>query len=196
MPAPLEIFAAPFTAYLGATANTVVAEPTDLNAAVPGTWTKIGTRGSDGYDEDGVTFSHEETIEYFRGLGKTGRLKAWRTEEEPSVSFKVYDLTPDALAIAQGQTKSTVAASGGVTAAQKVTLLKGYDVQQRSLLLRSDAGSPLGDSFKTQLWFPTVVLESVDEIVFKKGEPAGLEFTFAILQDNTSGFGQFNAQSA
>lgn len=196
MPAPLEIFAAPFTVYYGTTADAVVAEPTDLAAAVPAGWTKLGARGSDGYDEDGVTFSHEESLEFFRGLGRTGRLKGWRTEEDPTVSVTVYDLTPDALAFAHGTTKTTVVGAVGTSAGQKVSLKKGHALKQHSLLLRSDTGSPLGDAYKTQLWIPRASVESVDEITFKKGEPAGLAFTFALLEDETNGFGTFNAQSA
>lgn len=193
MPAPLEIMAGPFTAWLGAAGAT---KPVDMDIAPPVAYTKVGTRGSDGYDEDGVTLAHEEAIEFFRGLGSTGRLKAWRTEEDPMVSFKVYDLTAEALAIAQGNSVTTTAAATSVSGAKSVALQKGLDVDTYSLLLRSDAGSPYGDAFKTQLWLPLVVIESVDEIVFKKGEPGGLAFSFAVLEDATDGFGEYRAQTA
>lgn len=196
MPAPLEIFAAPFTAWLASITTAVATEPTDLGTAPAAPYVKLGARGSDGYDEDGVAWGMDETLEFFRGLGRTGRLKSWRTEEDPSFGLTLYDVTPDALAIATGNTKTTVAAAIGVSGGQKVALKKGHTVDQHTLLLRSDAGSPLGDEFKMQLWIPRVVIEGVDEVTFKKGEPAGLAFTFAALEDETHGFGNVNAQSA
>lgn len=196
MSVPLEVFAGPFTAWLAPITTTAETEPTDLGSAPDAAYLKLGARGSDNYDEDGVVFSHEEVLEYFRGLGTTGRQKAWRTEEDPSVQVTVYDLTPDAWAIATGNAKTTVAAAAGVSGGQKVDLLKGHSVDHHTLLLRSDFGSPLGDAFVTQLWIPRVVIDTVDEVTFKKGEPGGLAFTFEILEDATSGFGNFHAQSA
>ncbi len=193
MPAPLEIFAAPFTVWRAAAGTS---KPVDLDAAPSGSWSKIGTRGSDGYDEDGVTISHEEAMSFFRGLGKTGRLKAWRNEEDPAVEFKVYDTTAEAMAIATGNTVTTTSAGASTSGAKSVNLHKGYDVEQHALLIRSDAGSPYGDDYKTQLWIPLAVIESVDSIVFKKGEPAGLAFKFAVLQDESNAFGEFRAQNA
>ena len=193
MPAPLEIFASPFTVWR---ASAGTAKPLDLDAAPSGSWSKIGTRGSDGYDEDGVTLSHDEALSYFRGLGKTGRLKAWRQEEDPAVDFKVYDLTAEAMAIATGNTVTSTSAGASVSGAKSVNLAKGLTVATHALLIRSDAGSPYGDDYKTQLWIPLAVIDSVDTIEFKKGEPAGLAFSFAILQDDTNAFGEFRAQNA
>lgn len=193
MPAPLEIFAGPFTAWL-AVANT--AEPLDLDTAPVVAWSKLGANGSLNYDEDGVTISNDEAIEYFRGLGGTGRRKAWRTEEDLMVSLKVYDLTAEAMAIATGNTMTTVAAGASISGAKTVGLNKGPVVKTNALLLRSDSGSPYGDTFKTQLWIPVVSINSVGDIVFSKGEPAGLELEFAAMYDPTDGFGKFRAQTA
>lgn len=196
MSAPYEIFAGPFTAWLG-TANSVVSEPADLDAAPGGSWTKLGANGSDNYNEDGVVFSPEDTLEYFRGLGKTAKLKAFRTEEDPMVSFQVHDVRPEVMSHAlNGNAITTVAAGASTSGRKKVALYKGHAVTTYSLLLRSDAGSPYGDSYITQLWMPVVCVDSVDEITFKKGDAAGLAFDFALLYDSSNGLGAFSAQNA
>ena len=42
----------------------------------------LGTNGARNYAEDGITVTHEQTIEQFRGLRGTGPVKAFRTAEQ------------------------------------------------------------------------------------------------------------------
>lgn len=195
MSAPYEIQSIGMTAWLGA-AN--AAEPLDLDAAPSGgTWTKLGTLGSDEYDEDGVTFTPEQNIEVFRGLGKTGPLKAWRTEEDLTVELTVYDTTVENVAKALNNVAVTSTAAGAsISGAKSVPLVQGQDVALFAILLRTDSGSPYGDSYKSQFWIPVVYQGDNLELVYKKGEPVGVKFTFKALQDSSNGFGKYRAQNA
>lgn len=194
MSAPYELMAGPFTAWL-ATARTAL--PVDLDAAPPVAWTKVGTGGSKDYSEDGVVISNEQALEYFRGLGGTGRRKAWRTEEDPMVSFTVHDSRPEVVRYALNSNALTSTAAGASTSgAKSVDLYRGPSVTQHALLLRSDDGSPYGDEFIAQFWMPLVVIENAMELTYEKGVPAGVAFEFAVLQDDTDDFGEFRAQNA
>lgn len=194
MSAPYELLAGPWTVWTGAANAT---EPVDFEADPPVAYTKLGTLGSDEYDEDGVEIELAETLEFFRGLGKTGRRKAWRTEEDPKISLKVHDMTPTLMAKAlNGNAITSTAAGADTSGAKRVSMHKGHNVQTYTLLLRSDEGSPFGDDYTAQFWFPLVVVESASGLVGKKGKPMGVEFEFAVLYDSTNGFGGYRAQDA
>lgn len=192
MSAPLEIIAAPLTAYLAA-ANT--AKP-DVDDAPSGSWTKLGSNGSCNYDEEGLKVTHEQNVEYFRGLGCTGNLKAWRTEESLMYELTLYDLRVEQYAkVLNDLTVTTTAAGVGIPGSKDIDLLLGYDVTVFSILLRG-SDSPYGDAYNVQYWSPKVVMDANPEPVWKKGEPAGLALKFTALQDATDGFGVFEAQNA
>ena len=192
MSAPYEIIAAPFTAYLAA-ANT--AKP-NVDTTPPVAWTKLGANGADNYDEDGVHITHDQNVEMFRGLGRTGAMKVWRTEEMVSVEFTVYDLTSDQYAkMLNNQTVTTVAAASGIPGAKKFNLNAGYDVTLVALLLRGGY-SPYGDSWNTQYWLPVCWQDGNPEPTHKKGEPAGLKLSYKTIQDSSNGFGLYEAQNA
>lgn len=194
MSTPYELMAGPWTAYLGAANAT---QPLDLDTTVPVAYTKLGNSGSDDYSEDGITISEEQALEYFRGLGKTGKRKAWRTEEDVTVSLTVHDSRPEIVSYAKnGNAVTTVSAGASQSGTKTVAMYKGHEVTTHSLLLRSDAGSQYGDSYKSQFWLPVVVVASVGDFVMKKGEPIGVEFEFELLYDATNGFGKFIAQTA
>lgn len=192
MPAPLEIIAAPLEVYLAAAST---ARP-DIDDAPSGSWTKLGANGACNYDEEGLKVTHEQNVELFRGLGCTGQLKAWRTEESVSYEVTLYDLRVEQYAkVLNDITMTTTAAGVGIPGKKEIDLLLGYDVAQFALLCRG-SDSPYGDAFNVQYWSPRVVMTSSPEPVWKKGEPAGLALTFTALQDSTDGFGVFEAQTA
>jgi len=75
---PHEIIVSPFQIYLAP-----VGETWSLLDDVPaGNWRLLGTSGKYNYAEDGVTVTHEQTINQIRTLGSTGPVKAARPEEE------------------------------------------------------------------------------------------------------------------
>lgn len=194
MSAPYELLAGGWTAWL---ADSGTALPQDLDAAPPVAYEKLGNSGSDDYNEDGVVLSNEQALEYFRGLGKTGRRKAWRTEEDPMVSLTVHDSRIETIRKAHNNNAITTTAAGASISGRKaISLYKGHAVREYALLLRSDEGSPYGDDYIMQIWVPRVVVDAIGDFEAVKGTPLGVGFEFALLYDSTYGFGEIAGQTA
>lgn len=193
MSEPLEIIAAPFTVWV---APVGTAFPF-VNVAPLAPWVLLGTRGNLNYSEDGVTVTHEEEIEEFRMLGATGPITARRVSEGCVIGLTLHDLTIDQYtAILENQTIVTTAAAAGRGGDRAVGLTRGATVRTRSLLVRGP--SPLGVGFNMQYEVPRGYFRSEAEVVFQKGEPAGLELQFVSLVDLTAGehmqFGRLRQQ--
>lgn len=175
---PFEIIAAPFTAYLAPVGEAF----TDVDETPAGNWVKVGTSGDKNVTEDGVTVSHPQTLEYFRMLGSSGPLKAVRTEEDLMISFVLADLTLEQYKhVLNLGTVSTVAAGSGTPGYKHLPTRRGLDVAERALLLRGP--SPYADAMNMQFEVPRVVHSGEPEVVFSKGEPAGLLFELTALED-------------
>lgn len=190
--APFEIMAVPFTAYL---APVDEARP-DLADAPAGNWAVLGTNSSKSITEDGVTITHEQTVERFYVVGSTAPQKAFRTQEELMAAFSIADMTAEQYAkVLNGPTVTDTAAGSGTAGVRDFNLLRGLDLQERGLLLRS-AYSPYADAFEMQYWIPRCFQNGNPAPVFKKGEPAMLETEWVALESQTStnGFGKFEAQ--
>jgi hypothetical protein len=197
MSAPYEVLAQPFTLYLapeGSTFPLIDADPT-------APWVKIGSSGDLNYTEDGVTVTHNQTVETFRALGSTGPRKAFRTEEELHISLTLADVTLEEYAKAlEHNTVSTNAASSGVAGYKELGLSRGLSVERRALLVKSPNG-PYGDGWPMQYEVPVVVQIGEPEVVYVKGEPAGIMLEFLALEDPDAGnnaerFGRILAQNA
>lgn len=176
---PFEVVAAPFTIYV---APVGTAFP-DVTVDPPADWMKLGTSGTDNYTEDGVTVTHEQTVEVFRSLGSTGPRKAWRTEEGLLIGFTLVDLSAEQYAKVLNDASVTQNAAGAGTGGTDVFgLSRGQEVAAHALLARGDA-SPAGDAFVTQYEVPRVFQNSEPELTFQKGDPAGHECEFMALED-------------
>jgi len=177
---PYEILAMPFTLYLAPTGT--VFPPID---ETPGAgWTKVGTSGDLNYGEDGITITHNESVEVWRALGSTGPRKAFRTEEELHISLMLADLSLEQYAMAVNyNTVATVAAAVGEAGYKKMGLSRGLDVPQRALLVRGPGASPYGGQWNLQYEFPVAVQVGEPEVVFVKGEPAMLQLEWQLLED-------------
>lgn len=195
---PYEVVAQPFTLWVAAVGS---AFP-DVDEAPGVSWTKVGTSGDLNYGEDGVTITHNQTVEMWRALGSTGPRKALRTEEELHVSLVLHDLTLEQYALAMNNnTVTTTAAGTGTPGTKKIGLSRGLTVPQRALLIRGVGGSPYGDSWNVQYEIPVAVQIGEPEVVFQKGEPAGLQLEFATLENPDAAsaderFGRLVAQNA
>lgn len=192
---PFEIIAAPFEVYVAPVGE---AFPL-INAAPAGNWDLIGTNGNKNISEDGVTVAHEEDIEEFRMAGATGPVKAARTSEGLSISFVLHDLTLEQYAAALNfGTVTDTAAGAGTAGFREIDLYKGLDLAERAVLIRGP--SPYGAGFNMQYQLPRCYLRSEAEVVFQKGEPAGLEITLTALMDLGASageeFGKLVAQDA
>lgn len=193
MSAPYEILAGPATIWLAAANTAEVA----VDTAPGGSWTKLGTSGSDNYNEDGITVTHSQNIEGMRALGTTGMRKVWRTEEELTIELTLHDLTLEHYKRALNDNSITTTAAGvGTPGSKSISMLKGQSVALSALLLRTESQSPYGDSFNAQFWVPVCYQSDEPEVVFSKGEAAGLKLTFTALEDSSNGFGIYRAQTA
>jgi hypothetical protein len=196
--APYEIVAAPFTLWV---APTGTAFP-DISQTPGVSWTKVGTSGDLNYSEDGVTVSHPQTVEKFRALGSAGPRKAFRTEEELVISMTLHDLTLEQYALAMNyNTVTTVAAGSGTAGVKKLGLSRGLDVPQRALLVKGADASSYGTGWGSQYEVPIAVQTGEPEVVYVKGEPAGLMLQFEALENPAAAtpaerFGRLVTQNA
>jgi hypothetical protein len=193
---PYEIIAAPFKVYAAPVGEAMPA----INATPAGNWALLGTSGDKNITEDGVTISHPQTLEMFRMLGTTGPVKAVRTEEDLSLSFVLADLTLEQYKhVLNLGSVSTVAAGVGTAGYKHLPIRRGLDVSERALLIKGP--SPYGDGWNLQYEIPRAVHSGEPEVVFQKGEPAGLLFEFMALEDPAAAsdnlrFGRIVAQNA
>ena len=195
---PYEIVAQPFTLWV---ADVGTAFP-DIDTAPSGDWTKVGTSGDLNYTEDGVTITHSQSVELWRALGSTGPRKAFRTEEELRIALTVADISLEQYALALNyNTVTTTPAGVGTPGTKDIGLSRGLEVPQRALLVRGANASPYGTGWALQYEVPIVVQASEPEVVYVKGEPAGLALEFVAIEDPDAStaserFGRIVAQNA
>lgn len=173
MPAPFEIIAAPFTAWLAPVATAFPA----INVAVAGAWVKVGTSGDLNYMDSGVKVRHSHTIALWRALGDGGPRKAFRSEEELRISLVLADLTLEQYLLALNHNAVT---ETGIS--RKLGLSRGLAVVQKALLIRG-AASPYAEGLNLQYEVPIAVQTGEPEPVFRKNEPAGLALEWTALID-------------
>jgi len=191
--APFEIIAAPFEVYLAPIGS---AFP-DLSITPPGPWVILGTSGNKNYHEDGITVAHEQTIEVFRPLGTTAPRKAFRTEEELTISLQVVDISAVQYAkIINRVSVTAVAAGSGVAGNSYFPLLQNMEVSTFMVLLKGAESAGGAAPFATQYEVPMAYNSGNPELVFRKGEPVALECEFHALWDTALGFGKYRSQTA
>lgn len=194
---PYEILAQPFTLWVAAVGS--VFPPIEED---PGEeWTKVGSSGDLNYTEDGVTVTHSQGVEMWRALGSTGPRKALRAEEELRVSLAVADLTLEQYAIALNYATVSTVAPGAEAGYKQLPMSCGLALPHRALLIRGAGASPYGVGWNAQYEIPVAVQAGEPEVVYVKGEPAGLALEFAALEDPDADnvderFGRFVGESA
>jgi hypothetical protein len=165
-----------------------------VDANPSGSWTKIGTSGSLNYDEAGVMVKKSQALQFWRGVGAAAPIKAFRTEESLAISFKVMDLTVEQVSAAlNGNTVTTTGASSGVAGNKSIPMESGLIVTQYALLLRGPSSHYDGIG---QWEIPIVVQDGELELVFSKGEPAGVQLSFQALRHASLGLGLLRMQTA
>lgn len=190
--APFEVIAAPYDIYLAAVGTAF----TDIGATPNGSWFKLGSNGSLNYDEDGVTVEHEQNIDLFYSLGATGPRKAFRTQENMKLSFKLADMSAAQYAKAlNGAAVTTTANGGGLAGSLNMPLAQGLDVTEFALIARG-RNSPAGAGYVSQYQVPICFQSGNPKPVHKKGAPAMLELEWTALWDTSLGFGKYLTQNA
>lgn len=176
---PYEIIGAPYTLWIAPTGTAYPAIDDDPDAE---DWTLIGTNGNRNYDENGVTVSQKQTLNYARPAGATGPVKAFRTDEDFSLSLVLWDLTLEQYKYAMnGNPVATTAAGSGTAGFKKLGLYRGSQVREFALLLRGI--SAYDPAMNAQFEIPRAVDAGNPETVFTKGKPAGLQLNFMAMED-------------
>ncbi len=179
MPVPFEVIASPFIVYQ-APVGTSFPAIEDTPAAA---WAQIGTNGDRSYTEEGVTVLHSQAVEKVRGLGATGPIKVFRTEEDLMIRFTVMDISLENYRLVlNSNVVSTTAAGGGAAGFKEVNMYRGASVSQFAILVRGLV-SPYGDDWNTQFEVPVAFQTGSPETVFQKGIPVGLAFEFTAIED-------------
>ena len=196
------IIGGPLTLYYGAVgaaarANTVSIDTPPASA----TWTLLGGGVSTDkryYDEEGVTLGFDQTIEEEMVLHDTLPEKAFRVSEANTVAVTLKDWSLQAVAQAMGfiTLNTAVPASGTLAATQSVDLVRGFPVNEVSLLARANY-SPHDDGTQLpavcELYFPRVYVSENGEAVFSKTSSM-LPITFKVLAHATKPY--FNVKTA
>jgi hypothetical protein len=180
---PYEIVATPLTVYV-APVGTPFPAIDEAEAAFNAGWFKLGTSGAKNYDDAGVTVSHEQTIETFRGAGSTLPRKGWRTEEDIVFGFKLVDVSAAQYAkILNDAAITTTAPSAGVAGQDVFDLVQGVEVGQLAVLARGV--SPEDEQFAAQYQAPRCYEgSSARAVQYGKTAPAGLECEFRTLDSD------------
>lgn len=190
MPEPFYLIASPFDIWL-APAGT--AEPA-LGTPPAGDWELLGSNGAHDYAEDGITVTHDQTVEKFRPLRGTGFIKAFRTAETLTLGFTLHDLSLEQYAKAINDQVVTVSGDE-----HSIPLHQGPNVAQFALVARG--ASPYDDdNLEMQYYIPKAFQGANPAPVHKKGQPAGLVLSFEALENLNAAtelerFGRLVAQS-
>lgn len=148
----------------------------------------LGTSGDKNYTEDGVTVTHDQAQNYFRGAGATAPRKAFRTEEDLLFALTLADISPAQYAkVLNDAAVSTQAPDSGQHGEQSFELWQGLHVAQFGLLARGV--SPLHGTGAAQYEVATCCQDGNPAPVFTKGEPAGLACQFRALDASGDGTG-------
>ena len=194
--APFEIIAAPYEVYVAPVGE---AFP-DIADAPAGAWELLGRSGSKNYDDEGVTITHEQTVEEFRPLGLAAPRKAFRTEEGLIIAFNLVDVSAAQYAkVINDATVTDTAAGVGTGGNLSFPLEMGFQVKQLAMLIRgseSPDATAASDDFNVQYEVPVVYQAGSPAPQYQKGEPARLACEFRALWDATSGFGTYRTQDA
>lgn len=193
---PFEVIAHPLEIYL---APVGTAFP-DVSAAPDASWTLLGTSGDENYDEDGVTVTHEQTLEEWTPAGSTGPRKVFRTGERLVIAVPLADLSAEQYARVLNDATITQDAAGvGTAGVDRFGLSQGHTVATFALLARGK--SPAGDSFDAQYQVPRCYQGANQEPQFQKGNPALLACEWTALEDldaasEATRFGELIIQTA
>lgn len=171
--APYTILVAPFTVRIAipGTAFPVIEPVTSYSG-----WDELG---SSVYSEDGVTVEHGQTIDYHYVQGSNAPVKATRSREFVRVSFVVHDAGLETIAQALGTTTSTVIPTSSTVGRKEMSIYRGGDVNQYSLMIRG--ASPYYPALSMQYNIPLVVPDSEPTLVFNKKVPVGVSMSFMLL---------------
>lgn len=175
---PYEIIGQPLSLWL---APVGTAFP-DVNEAPANPWVQVGTSGDRSQNEEGVTVTHNQTLNKVRTGGSTGAVKVFRPEEDLMFRLTLLDVSLEQYKLAlNANALTTVAAGAGTIGTKTIGLSRGKSVATYALLVRGV--SPYDDGFNMQYQVPRCYQSANPAIAYRKGQPAGIELSFEALED-------------
>lgn len=175
---PYEIVGQPLELWLAPVGTAFPA----IDDAPANTWVLVGTSGDRSQTEEGVTVTHSQTINKVRAGGSVGAIKAFRPEEDLMFRVTLMDVSLEQYKVAvNGNALTTTAAGVGTAGTKKMGLSRGKDVTVYALLARGV--SPYDPTYTAQYQVPRCYVSGSPAIVYRKGQPAGIELTFEALED-------------
>jgi len=175
---PYEILISPYEVWLAPVGESFP----DVDTTPGGNWGLLGANGKFNIAEDGVTVTHNQTIEKKRTVGSTGPVKAVRTEEDLMISFILLDMTLEAYRKTLNDvTVTDTAAGSGTPGYREITLRQGREVAVFAMLVKGK--SPYGDDWYGQYQIPKVFVSGNPTPKFNKADEAALAFEFTALED-------------
>jgi hypothetical protein len=171
----------------------------DVDSAPSGNWAKLGQSGMYSLNEDGVTVTHEQTLNQFRSLGATGPLKVNRSEENLTIGGILEDLSLEEYAKVLNDVSVSSGTTGSGADQKEIPLRQGKSVAVFAALLRIP--SAYGDGWDGQYEIPRVYQSENPAPAFTKDGKAGLQFMFTALEDTNAAteqerFGKLNMQTS
>ncbi len=177
---PLEIVVGPLQLYVAPVGEAFPA----IEDTPAGNWALVGTSGDKNYSEDGVTLTHEQSIELIMVAGSTGPIKAVRTSEGLTVGVTIFDLTLEEYTrVINNVTPTDVSAGGGFPGTRAIQLRRGSSVVEFALLAKGLESSPELVATPLQYELPRMFVGGEPSLVFAKGDATGLEMEFTALED-------------
>jgi hypothetical protein len=163
-----------------------------LSATPAGSWVDVGET------RDGVTITHEQTIEEAQCDQILGPLKAFRTDEALGVQTNLVCANLERMADLLGATVADTPPGSGTIGSREVHLHCGDTVKEYALLFRGD--SPYG-AYPAQYEVPRGYFRDAMTLNHRKGETVTLPANFRALVDLTASndedrFGRLVAQDA
>lgn len=174
----------------------------EIQATPAGNWELLGSGGDVNLGDDGITVSHEQTLNPKRTLGSTGPVKVTRSEENLMISGVLEDLSLEEYAkILNDVTVTDVVADADTGGYRHIPMRQGNTVATFALLIRGENASPYGESYNFQYEIPVVYQSGNPAPVFQKADSASLSFEFTALEDTNAAtaaerFGRVVAQDA
>jgi hypothetical protein len=170
----------------------------DVDSTPSGNWEKLGSQGVYDYSADGITITHSQTLNQFRGLGSTGPQKVSRSEEEFTVEGELRDMQLEEYAKIINDVSVSTGSTGGGSDTKEINLRQGLDVSEFAMLIRFD--SPYGSGKAAQYQIPRVYQAAEPAPVLSKDGEAMLAFNFTALEDENQAtaderFGQLIVES-
>lgn len=156
----------------------------DVDNVPSGNWAKLGQTGQNDYSEDGITFNHSKTVNYYRSLGSTGPVKSNISEEDVSVEGTLLDMTlAEYNKVLNGNAVSTGTTSGGQNF-EESDIRQGFTSKEYAMLIRT--ASPNGADKTRQIEIPRVTPAGEPSPVYTKDSRAALDFSFQALEDQNA----------